>query len=79
MSRVGDALTFVGQLMPSLVELGRDLFERYRGDVVAASAEIRRIRDHGAAFIDADARNRAELERLRDIENEDTKRTQRGG
>lgn len=66
MAKLGDALEFVGAIMPSLIELGRDLFSRHRGDTMEAVKELRRIRDHGDRFVKAEAPMRAELNALAD-------------
>lgn len=56
--------SFLGGIMPALMQFGSDLFRRYRGDVGKATAHVQRMRDHGAAFDETDDKHRAELERL---------------
>lgn len=51
------------KVLPALVELGTALAKRFKGDPAAVIREIHRIKDHGAAFAEADKANRAALER----------------
>lgn len=51
-------------VLPELIKLAIDLFRRFNGDAGDAVREIARIRQHGAAFVDADKAARAELEKL---------------
>lgn len=55
---------FARIILPDLFSLGAELFERHNGDASAASREITRIRDHAKKLKEADAANRAELDRL---------------
>lgn len=63
--KVTDVLEFVVKLMPELIDLGRALFSRHKGDVDKASEELRKIREHGEKFKAFDQAARAELERLK--------------
>ena len=56
---------FLGQLMPTIAGIVRDLFARFRGDADAARAELARIYPHGERLVDAEA----EIDRqLADVE-----------
>lgn len=65
MSKVTDGLAFAGAIMPELLGLARDLISRHNGDVDAAKAEMRRIRDYGTAWAASDERGRQELDQMR--------------
>lgn len=55
---------FARVILPDLFSLGVELYDRHKGNAVAASREITRIRDHGKKLKEADAANRAELDEL---------------
>lgn len=58
-------IEFATAVLPDLLGLVGDLFARHAGNAAQARLEIRRIRDHGKTFLDADQRNKAEMERLK--------------
>lgn len=69
-SLVTNALTeaqFIAKIMKALVELGKLLFKRTKGNVAAAEAEIRRIPDFWA---DTDTKRAAVDAELNKLERE---------
>lgn len=60
-----DVADFLIRLAPSLMELGKALFSRHKGDIVSAEKEIAKILEHGEKFKAFDSAARAELERLK--------------
>lgn len=57
--------TFAARMLPLALELVRDLFVRHRGDLAAARAELRAIRDHWAGLPAAEAAVDARLEAVK--------------
>jgi len=46
-------VSFSAAMLPEVLAFIRDMFFRHRGSVTAAKAEIRRVRDHGRRFDEA--------------------------
>ncbi len=56
---------FISQIMGALIELGKQLYVRHRGDPVTAKADIRRIPDYWASSSVVDAEVDAEMAALK--------------
>jgi hypothetical protein len=57
---------FAATLFPELLGFAIDLFKRHGNNAAAARLEVRRVRDHGTAFLAQDSANREEMEQLKD-------------
>lgn len=58
-------LLFLRQVWPDAVDLVKDLYDRFHGDVDKTKAEIRRIRDHGARLDAAEQEIDARIEAVK--------------
>lgn len=55
---------FIAQILSTLLEFGKTLFKRHKGDPEAAKADIRRIPDYWADYDELKANIDAEMEKL---------------
>lgn len=57
--------TFAARMLPYALDLLRDLHRRHNGDVAAARAELRAVRDHWARIEEIEATVDARLDAVR--------------
>lgn len=64
--KTASVAVFIIQLMPELRALAQALFARHDGNVEAARAELRRVKDHGAQLANFEEQIKVRMQALKD-------------